>query len=332
MIVIYTQRGKRQKVSLAPNLALSDAPTRLRLAGFVAGDTVGEARRAVAVQDANEQGPLQPAGSTRQKLYDLQASLAQLPDIEFPLQHVFAPGVYARTIILPAGSVIVGKIHKHAHVNILSMGTVDVITESGGVERLSGPLTMVSPPGTKRAVYAHTDSVWTTIHPTNETDLDKIEDEVIAKTYSEYERFHDVHVARSDYLKVLEETGKSHKWVRSVSENPEDQTDFPEGYAHLVIKPSGIEGMGLFTEKAIKSGEVIGPARIAGKRTPLGRYANHSPRKNTEFLLLTNGDLDSIATEDIPVGAEILNDYRQGAQLSGITLNDSSRTIKKGIV
>ena len=51
------------------------------------------------------------------------------------------------------------------------------------------PLTMVSPAGTKRAVYAKTDVVWTTIHLTNETDLEKIEEETIAKSYQEYEQF-----------------------------------------------------------------------------------------------------------------------------------------------
>lgn len=105
------------------------------------------------------------------------------------LQHVFAPGAYGRTLSFPKGTVIVGKIHKHAHLNILSKGDVLVLTESGGLERLVGPLTMVSPPGTKRAVYALEDTVWTTVHLTDETDLEKIEDHVIAKTYEAYEQF-----------------------------------------------------------------------------------------------------------------------------------------------
>ena len=133
-----------------------------------------------------------PNGRTdgvRKQLYALQASLGGLPEVECPLQHVFAPGAYARTIFIPAGTVLVGKIHKHQHLNILSQGEVKVMTEGGGVEHLRGPLTMVSPPGTKRGVYAITDVVWTTIHLTNETDLEKIEDETIAKTYEEYEQF-----------------------------------------------------------------------------------------------------------------------------------------------
>ena len=45
-------------------------------------------------------------------------------------------------------------------------GTVLVLTENEGVQRLTGPITMVSEAGTKRAVVAETNAVWTTIHLT----------------------------------------------------------------------------------------------------------------------------------------------------------------------
>lgn len=159
----------------------------MNIVPFQQGDMAG--KREIAVAHAQQEMAKLPPGSARAKLYALQAAAGNLPEVDMPLQHVFAPGAYARTIFIPAGSVIVGKIHKHQHLNILSMGHVTVFTEGGGEEDLHGPLTMVSPPGTKRAVLAHTDTVWTTIHLTNETDLDKIEEHVIAKTYEEYEQF-----------------------------------------------------------------------------------------------------------------------------------------------
>jgi hypothetical protein len=157
---------------------------------FQSGDTpLTERGRELVGKKAIELAKLEEKGSLRQGLYLLESAVSTLPPVDFPLQHVFAPGVVARTIQLPKGSIIMGKIHKHVHLNILSSGHVSVVTESGGVEKLTGPLTMTSPAGTKRAVYAHTDAVWTTIHLTNETDLAKIEDEVIAKTYEDYEKF-----------------------------------------------------------------------------------------------------------------------------------------------
>lgn len=157
------------------------------LVPFTHGDSVGKSAGAIA-HAKTELAKLDPA-SVRAKLYELQALGGELPEVEMPLQHVFAPGLYARTIYIPRGTFVVGKIHKHRHVNTLSMGVVDVLTEGGGVERLVGPMTMASEPGTKRALYAHTDVVWSTFHVTNLTDLAEIEDYVIAPTYEAYERF-----------------------------------------------------------------------------------------------------------------------------------------------
>ena len=50
---------------------------------------------------------------------------------------------------------------------------------------------MISKPGTKRALYAKTELVWTTVHlnPTNTQDLEELEEEIIAPTYEAYEKF-----------------------------------------------------------------------------------------------------------------------------------------------
>jgi hypothetical protein len=153
---------------------------------FQSGDITAD-KRGLAIEDAKVQATKNDG--IRKKLYQLQEAVGELEHVDCPLQHVFAPGAYARTMYIPAGTVIVGKIHKHAHLNILSQGTVCVMTETEGDRQLTGPLTMVSPPGTKRAVYAVTDAVWVTVHLTNETDLEKIEAEVIAPTFQDYELF-----------------------------------------------------------------------------------------------------------------------------------------------
>ena len=99
-----------------------------------------------------------------------------------PVRHIFAPGVYCREITLPKGITVVGKIHRHAHVNVISKGRVAVVTEFGS-EILEAPITFVSEPGTKRAVTALEETIWLTVHPTEETDLAKIEEHVIAPSY-----------------------------------------------------------------------------------------------------------------------------------------------------
>lgn len=164
---------------------MSDVAALYAQAPFVQGDTIGKAESA----RSSALTEMQIESGARRDLYALQAAAADLPPVDCPLQHSFIDGVYVRTIFIPAGTVIVGKIHKHSHANILSQGEVSVFTEGGGLQRLSGPLTMVSEPGTKRAVYAHTDTTWTTIHATEERDLEEIERYVIAETYQDYEQF-----------------------------------------------------------------------------------------------------------------------------------------------
>lgn len=102
-----------------------------------------------------------------------------------PVKHHFAPGSYAREMFLPAPMTVVGKIHKHAHVNVISQGCVLVFTEHEGVRMLKAPCTFVSTPGTKRVVHVIEDTVWTTVHVTDKTDLAEIEREVIAMDFSE---------------------------------------------------------------------------------------------------------------------------------------------------
>lgn len=117
------------------------------------------------------------------------------PDTEpqCPLRHTFAPGSYARQILIPNGSLVVGKIHKHAHLNMLMLGTAVVATEEG-IVTYHAPFVFTSQPGTKRVVVAITDVIWVTVHVTEETDLVKIEEQMIATTYDQYDALQGIDV------------------------------------------------------------------------------------------------------------------------------------------
>jgi hypothetical protein len=132
---------------------------------------------------------LAPSLEARAKIMALQEAMVGVLDQAGIDREQELVHVYAREILLPAGLTIVGKIHKHAHLNMLMKGRVSVFTEKGR-EDFTGPLTMVSKAGTKRAVYAHEDTVWVTVHLTQSTDLDEIEDEIIAKDFDELARFY----------------------------------------------------------------------------------------------------------------------------------------------
>jgi hypothetical protein len=124
----------------------------------------------------------------RAKVGAIAQVMQQMDNVDLPLVHHFSPGVYAREMHIPAGCVVVGKIHKFPQLNILSAGEMQVLTENG-IEHVQAPFTVVSPAGTQRIAYSLTPCVWTTILATEETDVEKIEAHFTVSTEAEYLAF-----------------------------------------------------------------------------------------------------------------------------------------------
>lgn len=156
----------------------------------------------------------------RQKVMTVQNGIQKMiedGDIESTLDdcvltHHFSPiddeygcCTYAREMFIPKGTVIIGKIHKHQHLNFILKGKVSVATEFGK-KYFEAPCTFISEVGLKRAVYAEEDTIWTTVHLTKhigEENLGKIEEEVISPTYEEMG-----FIASMDELNKIESKGE----------------------------------------------------------------------------------------------------------------------------
>lgn len=100
--------------------------------------------------------------------------LSELPQVECPLQHHFAPGLYMREIFMPAGTVVIGMIHKTEHFNILVRGACHIMHDNGTTEELRAPKVFVSKAGVQKVLHITEDMVWLTTHPTDETDVPTI--------------------------------------------------------------------------------------------------------------------------------------------------------------
>lgn len=129
--------------------------------------------------------------TTRERILRFQqAALAvdghRDPNEVCPVKHHFAPGLYAREIFIPKGSYVVGKTHRYAHLTTVSKGRILVASEFGNLEVVA-PSTFMSKPGIKRVGVALEDTIWTTYHPTSETDLAAIEADVIVPEALAYE-------------------------------------------------------------------------------------------------------------------------------------------------
>ena len=122
---------------------------------------------------------------SRAQVLKLEEQIMKMEQLELPVVHHFSKGVYARELHIPAGTTLTGKIHKFENLNILSQGEMSVSTEEG-VVRVKAPFTIISPPGTKRVAYAHTDCIWTTVHGTESKDVDAIELEFVVNSEQEY--------------------------------------------------------------------------------------------------------------------------------------------------
>lgn len=122
----------------------------------------------------------------RTLILNIEAKCKEVEQTEIPLKHHFSKGVYAREIFIPKGTLVVGKIHKHENLNVISKGEISVMSVDG-IFKIEAPYTFVSAPGAKRVGYTHEDTIWITFHGTDETDLDKIEEEFICKTYEDFD-------------------------------------------------------------------------------------------------------------------------------------------------
>jgi quercetin dioxygenase-like cupin family protein len=119
-----------------------------------------------------------PDHVSREQVERLQAEMVAMPQAELTTEHHFSPGMYMRKVFRPAGTLIVGKVHKEPHFFLCAKGEIIAWTESG-MKRLQAGDVVESKPGTKRVTLAVTDAIGITIHRTDKTDLDEIEAELI---------------------------------------------------------------------------------------------------------------------------------------------------------
>ena len=127
----------------------------------------------------------------------LEVEMMRFPALECPVTHRFTPGLYSRELFAPAGALITSKIHTTEHLFVVSRGRATVFTAHDGVVEYQAPYAGRTLPGTRRVVFAHEDTVWTTFHanPENETDPEKIMNRITFR--------HDRHTAGMEQPKAM---------------------------------------------------------------------------------------------------------------------------------
>lgn len=264
-----------------------------------------------------------------EKINYIESEMLKMEQAPCPVTHRFGPNIYIREVFIPAGVFSIGHRQKTVHVNVMLKGKVLFVNPDGTKELLEAPLTFVSNSGRKIG-YILEDMLWQNIYATDETDVEKLEEMFLDKTtgFLEHKRAEQLLLGFdnsediSDYHKMLDEVNISEELVREQSENLEDQIPMPFGSYKFQLAASNIQGKGVFATSDLLENEIVGPARLNGFRTPLGRFTNHSKNPNALMVKEENGDIFLVMKKAISgcrggnLGDEITIDYRQALSLA----------------
>jgi quercetin dioxygenase-like cupin family protein len=104
-------------------------------------------------------------------------------EVEMPVIHRFAPGIYIREIFMPANSVVIGNLHYTEHFNLVLTGACHVLI-NGETHDLHAGDTMVSKAGARKMLLIHEDCRWQTIHanPDDCQDIETLEARIVDKS------------------------------------------------------------------------------------------------------------------------------------------------------
>jgi hypothetical protein len=119
--------------------------------------------------------------TTQAAIDRLEAALIDLPQVECPITNHFGPGIYIREMFAPKDTIIVGHAHKKPCMNVLVKGSMQIVDPDGQPRVITAPMMFVTGPGRKAAVILE-DCVFQNIWATDETDLDRLEEQLIDKS------------------------------------------------------------------------------------------------------------------------------------------------------
>lgn len=108
-----------------------------------------------------------------ERVRQLEQHLLGLPQVDLQTGHLVHGGMYARTIMVPAGTMLTGALTNQDNVCVVH-GDITVTTDTG-TRHLVGFNVLPACAGSKRAGIAHADTWWTTLWTTDLTDITEIE-------------------------------------------------------------------------------------------------------------------------------------------------------------
>lgn len=253
----------------------------------------------------------------KERVEALQVELLKMPQADIITEHTFMPGVYERKITIPAWTVLTGAAHKTDYHVRLEKGTIAVNTDDG-VKVFTAPFDFPAKAGMQRAGRVFDEEViWVDVYDNldNCTDLAILEDRLyvvpdcgLADSRTKEQK------AKVDFGAFLHQIGMTQSEMDKIVHIESDLIDMPEGVC-VELRDSPIHGKGLFATRDFEVGEMVCPGRLNGKRTPGGRFINHSSNCNVKPEK-EGDDIYAVAARKINAGDELLVDYRASMRVN----------------
>jgi hypothetical protein len=212
--------------------------------------------------------------------------------------------MYIRTCYAPKGTLVVGCGHKKDGISILEKGAIRQIDGDDKYD-IVAPCKLFTSAGTQRMAYAIEDTIYTTIHRVESDNCEDAEKEL-------YDAVPQLTRIRNSYKSLLLEYSITEDDVQKEMASKEVVALENDMYE---IRESFIQGVGCFTKKNINKGDIIEVSYLDGERRLTARYVNHSDIPNSRHIKCgESGKISLIAIVDIPIGSEILTNYKETIQ------------------
>jgi hypothetical protein len=117
-------------------------------------------------------------------LNQCDVEILKMPPRECPVTHRFTPGLYIREIFMPKNTILTSLLHLTTHPFFIMQGEFSVWHRGIEVQRIKAPYTGITEAGTRRLLYIHEDTIWTTCHVTDLTDPDEIIESITSRDFN----------------------------------------------------------------------------------------------------------------------------------------------------
>lgn len=112
--------------------------------------------------------------------------LNKMETIKLQSDHVFQNGFYLRTTYNPACTMVVSKVHKESNVLFILKGNCLILENDGNSYQASAPQIIFTKPGTRRLIHCLDEVICMTIHKTDATTVEEVEESLFSDSYKGY--------------------------------------------------------------------------------------------------------------------------------------------------